>query len=105
MKPKVPLYQIAHARSGDKFDTSLISVFPYNPNDLAWLQNQLTTSVVGNYFKGIIHGKVERRKTPYGLIFELDGALEGGVAAGLRRDKHGKSLSGYMLEIKIDQER
>lgn len=28
-------------------------------------------------------------------------ALDGGVVAGLRHDKHGKSLSGVMLELDI----
>ncbi|WP_423226866.1 AtuA-related protein [Mycobacterium decipiens] len=31
----------------------------------------------------------------------MHAALDGGVVAGLRRDKHGKSLSGYMLEIEL----
>ncbi len=44
---------------------------------------------------------MERQETHYGFIFILHAALDGGVVAGLRRDKHGKSLSGYMLEIDI----
>ncbi len=37
----------------------------------------------------------------FSTIFILHSALDGGVVSGLRRDKHGKSLGGYMLNIPI----
>jgi hypothetical protein len=101
MKKHVPLYTLAHSRAGDKFNTALISVLPYELKYKELLRNVLTPEYVEEHFRGIIKGRVERHETPYGFIFILHAALEGGVVAGLRRDKHGKSLSGYMLEISI----
>lgn len=101
MKRDLKLHELAHARTGDKFDTSLISVLPYDLKHKDLLRDILTPEYIEGHFKTIIRGHVEREETHYGFIFVLHAALEGGVVAGLRRDKHGKSLSGYMLEIDI----
>jgi len=95
------LYEIAHARSGDKFNTSLITIFPYKHEDMKILRKSLTTQKVKNYLGKICKGKVNRIETKFGLQFTFESALDGGVVGGLRRDKHGKSLSGYILQIKI----
>ncbi len=97
----VKLHELAHGRTGDKFDTSLISVLPYDLKHKDLLRDVLTPEYVATHFRGIVRGHVERQETHYGFIFILHAALDGGVVAGLRRDKHGKSLSGYMLEIDI----
>ncbi|MFC3226330.1 hypothetical protein ACFOGJ_03770 [Marinibaculum pumilum] len=101
MRKNVKLYQIAHSRTGDKFDASLISVLPYDRAHLDLLRDVLTPEYVQTHFQDIVRGHVEREETHYGFIFVLHAALDGGVVAGLRHDKHGKSLSGYMLEIDI----
>jgi hypothetical protein len=95
------LHELAHARTGDKFDTSLISVLPYDLKHKDLIRDVLTPEYVEGHFKDIVRGHVEREETHYGFIFVLHAALDGGVVAGLRRDRHGKSLSGYMLEIDI----
>lgn len=105
MRQNKKLYEIAHARTGDKFDTSLIAVLPYDRKDLPLLRDVLTAEYVQEHFESIGEGLVEREDTHYGFIFVIHAALDGGVVAGLRRDKHGKSLSGYMLEINIPIER
>lgn len=104
MRRDLKLYELAHARTGDKFDTSLISVLPYDLKYKALLRDVLTPEYIEEHFRGVVRGHVEREETHYGFIFVLHAALDGGVVAGLRRDKHGKSLSGHMLEIAIPVE-
>jgi len=101
MRKNVKLYELAHARTGDKFNTSLIAVLPYKPEHIDLLRGILTAEYVQSAFCDIVRGLVEREETPYGFIFVLHAALDGGVVAGLRHDKHGKSLSGLMLELDI----
>ncbi|MEO1017811.1 MAG: hypothetical protein AAFY56_08965 [Pseudomonadota bacterium] len=101
MRQNVKLYELAHARTGDKFNTSLIAVLPYKEEHIEFLRGILTAEYVQSAFVDIVRGQVEREETPYGFIFILHAALNGGVVAGLRHDKHGKSLGGIMLELDI----
>ena len=42
MSRKVPLHDLAHARAGDKGNTSNISVWAYDPGDYPLIKDQLT---------------------------------------------------------------
>ena len=97
------LRELAHARAGDKGDTSNISVIAFNPGHYAWLERWVTADRVGAHFAGMTRGRVIRYELPKlgALNFVLPGALGGGVTRSLALDAHGKTLSSMMLELEI----
>ena len=97
------LRALAHARTGDKGDTSNISVIAYDPGDFAYLCEHLTADRVKAHFADIVQGAVERYELPGlgALNFVMHGALGGGVTRSLSLDAHGKSLSSCLLEIEM----
>jgi hypothetical protein len=101
---KIPLYKLAHARAGDKGDTSMISVVAFRLADFPLLQKQLTTDHVAQHFAPLALSNVERYELPSlgALNFVLEGALAGGVTRSLARDAHGKTLSSCMLAVELD---
>ena len=50
MAKKIPLYQLAHARTGDKGNRSNISVIAYRAEDFPILLRELTTERVKDHF-------------------------------------------------------
>lgn len=97
------LYEIAHARAGDKGDISNIAVFAYNESDYPLLCEYLTPERVKNHFLGVVKGEVLRYELPQlsALNFVMKEALGGGVTRSLALDIHGKSLSASLLEMNI----
>lgn len=97
------LRDLAHARAGDKGDTSQISVIAYDPGDFAHLAEHVTPARVRAHFAAIVRGDVERYELPGlgALVFVLEGALSGGVTRSLSLDAHGKCLSSIMLELEL----
>ena len=97
------LREIAHARAGDKGNTSNISVVAYRHGDYAQILAALTPERVKAHFGGIVSGDVTRYELPAigALNFVMEGALAGGVTRSLVLDAHGKSLSSLMLEIEL----
>lgn len=97
------LYEIAHARTGDKGNISTISVIAYNEADYPLLLEHVTEERVQSLFHKIGATKVERYPLPNlgALNFVLHNTLGGGVTRSLALDAHGKSLSGLMLELEI----
>ena len=97
------LYEIAHARTGDKGNISTISVIAYDEADYSLLLEQVTEERVQTLFQKIGATKVERYPLPTlgALNFVLHNTLGGGVTRSLALDAHGKSLSGLMLELEI----
>lgn len=97
------LREIAHSRTGDKGDTSNISVIAYEASDYPLLVRYVTVERVREHFAGIVRGDVTRYELPRlgALNFVLEGALGGGVTRSLSLDAHGKSLSSAMLTLTI----
>jgi len=97
------LHAIAHARAGDKGDTSNISVIALDPAHWELILREVTAERVQAHFAGIVGGEVVRYVLPalQALNFVLPHALKGGVTRSLALDAHGKSLSGLMLELEI----
>ena len=98
-----PLRELAHARSGDKGDTSNVSVIAYDAADYPVLVRHVTAERVRAHLAGIVHGGVTRYELPLlgALNLVLDGALGGGVTRSLALDAHGKSLSSALLSLTI----
>ena len=97
------LKEIAHSRTGDKGNISVISVIAYDEKDYELIREKVTAEKVKEYFKDIVHGEVVRYEIPNlgALNFVMDEALGGGVTRSLALDKHGKSLSSALLEMEI----
>jgi hypothetical protein len=100
------LREIAHARAGDKGDTSNISVIAYHAQDYERLERLLTPERVAAHFAGIARGEVRRYALPGigALNFVLDHALGGGVTRSLALDAHGKCLASLMLGIELPED-
>ena len=105
MSPPRRIHDIAHARAGDKGNTSNISVWAYDPSDYPLLKRQLTAARVQRAFPGLFTGKVTRYEVDHlhGLNFVLLDALEGGVNTSLNLDSHGKSFSYLILGLPIEE--
>ena len=99
----VRVWDIAHARSGDKGNTSNIAVIAYDAAGFALLQRELTEDRVMQAYAHLAHGPVRRYELPKlnALNFVIENALDGGVTRSLRQDPHGKSLSTIMLTIEL----
>lgn len=98
------LHELAHARAGDKGDTSILSLFAYRHEDFAALREQVTAQAVKQHLAGIVAGEVRRFELPHlaALQFVCERALSGGVTTSLSLDTHGKTLSSALLELEIE---
>lgn len=98
------LWEIAHSRTGDKGNISNISLIAYDMNDYDILKKEVTPEKVKSWFKDMVKGEVVRYELPQlgAMNFVMDDALGGGVTRSLSLDKHGKSLSSYLLDMEIE---
>jgi hypothetical protein len=94
---------IAHARAGDKGNTSNISVWVHDPADYALLKAALTPERLKQAFPALFTGRIVRYEIEHlgGLNFVLERALEGGVNRSLNLDSHGKSFSYLILGLPL----
>ena len=101
---KVRLFDIAHARSGDKGDTVNVGVIARNASDYEFLKNTLTVERVKEHFGDMVKGKVERFEMPNigALNFLLHEALDGGGTVSLMTDAQGKTFSTAMLRMWVE---
>jgi hypothetical protein len=101
---KVKLQHVAHARSGDKGNTSNISVFAYEPDFYPLLKAQLTAERFKAFYRGAIQGEVLRYEVDNieAMNFVCHGALGGGVSRSLCLDNYGKALSAAVLGFEIE---
>lgn len=99
------LREIAHSRTGDKGNTSNISVIAYKPEDYDFIKQHVTAEQVKEYFSEIVQGEVVRYELPNvgALNFVMYQALGGGVTRTLALDIHGKSLSSAMMNLEIPE--
>jgi len=95
---------IAHARAGDKGNTSNVNVWTYDAADFELLKRNLTAERIKQAFPDLIRGKVDRYVIEHlhGLNFVMQDALEGGVNRSLNLDSHGKSWSYLLLGLPLE---
>jgi len=101
------LYDVAHSRSGDKGDTSNVSLIPYNEADFVTLKQVITKEWVLKVFQHLL----TKGQPPIINIYELNGikalnivvepVLDGGVSVSRRIDRHGKSFSDLVLNQQV----
>lgn len=105
---RVPLVQLAHARSGDKGNNANIGVIAYEEDLYPILVREVTAERVKAHFGDWVTGTVERFELPnlHALNFMLYGALDGGGTVSLRTDAQGKVLSAALLrmEVEVDED-
>lgn len=101
--PDIPLYDLAHARTGDKGDTINISLIAYREEDYPLLVEQVTPERVAGWFAHRHPAGVRRYLLPKlgAMNFVLDAVLDGGVNDSLNLDMHGKALSFHLLAMRI----
>ena len=97
------LHDIAHARTGDKGDTSNISVIAYDAADWPMIRDSVTPERVAAHFGSFAAENVTRYALPqlHALNFVISGALTGGVTRSLALDAHGKCLASVLLDMEI----
>ncbi len=97
------LRDLAHARSGDKGDTSNVSLIAYDMADYPLLARWVTAERVQAHLAGIVRGAVVRHELPRigALNFVMEQALGGGVTRSLALDAHGKSLGSALLSLEV----
>lgn len=101
---KIPLYAMAHARSGDKGDGSNVGILAYDARGYEILREQLSAARVKAHFGKIVCGEVERFEMPnlLGLNFLLHDSLGGGGSASLKNDAQGKSHGMALLRMEVE---
>ncbi|TWB64080.1 AtuA-related protein [Nitrospirillum viridazoti] len=97
------LRELAHSRTGDKGNTSNISVIAYRAEDYTRLEAAVTVERVRHHLGALIQGEVVRYALPGlgALNFVLTRTLGGGVTRSLALDAHGKCLSSAILDLDI----
>jgi hypothetical protein len=101
---RIRLENVAHCRSGDKGNTSNISVIAFAPELYPSIKNQLTAERFRDFYSGVVTGEVTRYEVDglHALNFVAEGALGGGVSRSLCLDNYGKSLSSRILAFELE---
>ncbi len=99
----LPLYRLAHGRTGDKGNRSNISVIAYHPALWELVHTQVTADAVRSLFADRQPGQVTRHVLPrlQAMNLVLDDVLDGGVNDALNLDSHGKTLCFRVLQMPI----
>jgi hypothetical protein len=102
-RTSLPLYRLAHGRTGDKGDTANISVIAYRREYYSVLVDQVTEDRVAQFFRDRAPTAVRRYLLPKlaAMNFVLEHALDGGVNESLGLDTHGKTLAFLLLGMEI----
>src|SRR5215471_20516974 len=101
---KVSLFDLAHARSGDKGDTANVGVIALKDEYYPVLVREVTADAVKKHFGEIVKGQVERFELPNlkALNFLLHSSLGGGGTLSLMTDAQGKTFSTALLRMQIE---
>lgn len=104
-KQRIALYEIAHARSGDKGNHANIGIIAFTDSGFAYLNDVLTAERVGDFFRNLEPSQVERFALPgiNAFNFLLRDVLDGGGSRSLRIDSQGKTLGLALLEMEIPE--
>lgn len=100
---EVALHRVAHARSGDKGDTSNVAILSREPRFYAHLKRELTCERMAAVFGDAVQGPVQRFEAPglHALNFLMHNALGGGGMATHRIDALGKAYGQRALEMRV----
>jgi hypothetical protein len=96
---RVPLYALAHARSGDKGDGSNVGILAYDQRGYEILRRWLSPQRVKEHFGSLVLGEVERYEIPNLLLHD---SLGGGGSASLKNDAQGKTHGMALLRMEVE---
>lgn len=101
---QIALRELCGVRSGDKGDTSDLTLFADDRKTYEILLDQVTVQSVKAHFGSMVTGSVTRYEAANVLAvkFVLEGALGGGGPLSLRSDNLGKTLGGALLRMTVD---
>ncbi len=103
MTSQTMLADVAHARAGDKGDTSILVIAPQNPTEYQTLRKALTRELVAAHFGTANNNDV--RITPVdhlaAIVIAVANRLAGGVTRSPTTDPHGKTLSSHLLGLMV----
>ncbi len=101
---RLPLQHVAHVRSGDKGNTSNVTVIAYEPDLYPLLKEHSPPSASRRTMPGMVTGPVTRHAVDgLGVLnFVAEGALGGGVSRSLCLDNYGKALSAAILAFEME---
>ncbi len=104
MMRKIKLLDIAHARSGDKGNSSNVGLIAKNPEAYKIIEATVTAERVKEHFGDIVKGEVERFELPnlLSLNFILHDSLGGGGSQSLKNDAQGKTHGQGLLLMEIN---
>lgn len=93
---------IAHARAGDKGDTSILFLAPFDEDDFELIREKLTPETVARHFGSELACVtiVELEKL-WAFTIVIQEQLGGGVTRTHRVDPHGKTLSSHLLDLEL----
>ncbi|GAA4491743.1 AtuA-related protein [Microbacterium panaciterrae] len=97
------LHDIAHARAGDKGDSSILFVAPFDESDFGLLRGVVTSGALAAHFQirdveGITVRSLDALSA---LSIVIPHRLDGGVTRSATADPHGKTLSGHLLALPL----
>ncbi len=103
MPVTVPLYRLAHGRTGDKGNRSNLSLIAWNAACWPVLVEQITEERVAAHFAARRPARVQRfvLQRLQAMNWVLDAVLDGGVNDALNLDSHGKALSYWLLQMQV----
>ena len=101
---RLKLQHVAHVRSGDKGNTSNITVIAYEPDLYPLLKAQLTAERFKDFYSGMVTGPVLRYEVDHLGRAELRCARRPGRRrlAILCLDNYGKALSAAILAFELE---
>jgi len=101
---RVRLRDIAHARSGDKGDSSNVGLIANNEAAYEIIKQEVTADRVKQHFGSIVKGAVDRFELPNLLClnFILHDSLGGGGSETLRNDAQGKTHGQAILLMEVE---
>jgi hypothetical protein len=99
----VMLGEKAHCRFGDKGDTGMFVLIPYDVADFETLVAGVTPARVGAHLGNIPPSLIVciPCRGLRAMVVVVHGSLGGGVTQSLTLDAHGKTRSGYLLGMRV----
>jgi hypothetical protein len=99
---EVMLASIAHARAGDKGDSSILFLAPDRIDDFPLLRRVITPERLAPHFGVPISGiRVRAVEGLAAISIVIPHRLDGGVTRSTTIDPHGKTLSGHLLQLMV----
>jgi hypothetical protein len=99
----VLLGEKAYCRFGDKGDTGMFVLIPYDAADFETLVASVTPERVAEHLGNLSPSLIVCVPCPNlrAMVVVVRGSLRGGVTQSLALDAHGKTRSGYLLGMHV----